>query len=66
MYFETDVLVDLNPKSVPRNTVRSNFVCDGRSTRSIGLRRFGEVGLSYTSSRGHDSLKGEKEKHYWG
>jgi hypothetical protein len=42
MYFETDVLMDLNPKSVPRNTARSKFVDDGRSTRGIGLRRFGE------------------------
>jgi len=62
MYFGTDVLMDLNPKSVARNTARSKFVDDGSSTRGIGLRRFGEeeVGLSYTSSRGHDRLKGEK------
>jgi len=67
MYFETDLLMDLNPKALPRNTARSKFVDDGRSTRGIGLRRFGEeVGLSYTSIRGHDSLRAEKEKHYWG
>jgi len=67
MYFETDVLMDLNPKSVPRNIARSMFMDDGRSTRGIGLRRFGEeVGLAYTYSRGHDSIKGEKEIHYWG
>jgi hypothetical protein len=56
MYFETDVLMYLNLKSIPRNTARSKFVDDGRSTRGNGLRQFGEVSLSYTSSRGHDSL----------
>jgi hypothetical protein len=65
MYFEIDVLMYLNLKSVPRNIARNKFVDDGRSTRGNGLRRFGVVSLYYNSSRGHDSLKGEKEKHYW-
>ena len=49
-----------------RNTARSKFVDDARSTRGIGLRRLGEeVGLSFTASRGMIVWK-ERRKNFIG
>ena len=62
MQFVAAVPVYLYVKDFSIYTERRQSPDDGRSFRDITLRCYGkEFGLTYTPSRGHDSLKGEKE-----